>query len=95
MFGDFAATAEHAGLYSGQIHAAGLQELAVVMEPPQIARLCKDGQGVDWTDAGNCAQKLIVRPIPQQFDSTIFDGITLSDETSALGQHHAEHADGV
>ncbi len=39
ILGYLASTAEHAGLDCSQIHTAELQELAMMMKAPQVARL--------------------------------------------------------
>ena len=79
-----------AGLDSCQIHAAELQELAVMTEPPQVTGLGQNSQCVDRPDPGNGAQQQIIRTLGQQFDRPIFDGVALPDQASALGQHQAK-----
>ena len=95
IFGYLASTAKHAGLDGGQIHAAELQKLPLMMEPPQVPGLGQDRQSVDRPDAGNGAQQLIVMALGQQFDRPIFDDIALADQASPFGLHHADHSDGV
>lgn len=51
-----------------------------MMAAAQIARLGEYGQGIDWPDAGNGAQQLIIGPIAQQFDRPVFDGVALPDQ---------------
>ena len=43
ILGYLASTAKHAGLDGSKIHTAELQELAVMVEPPQIAGLGQNG----------------------------------------------------
>ena len=61
-----------------------------MVEAAQIASLGQNGQGIDGSDPRNRAQQLIIRPVAQQFDGAILDGIALADQASAFGQHQAE-----
>jgi hypothetical protein len=81
---DLASAAEHAGLDGGQIHAAELQKLAVMVEAAQIASLGQNGQRIDRSDPGNRAQQLIIRMVGQQFDGAVLDGIALRIKASTL-----------
>ncbi len=95
VFGDSALAAEHAGLDSGEVHAAELQELAVMPEAAQITGLSQNGQGVDRPDPGDGGQQLVVGMIGQKLDGPRLDLIALSNQTAPFGQHEAEHANCV
>ncbi|PRY26922.1 hypothetical protein CLV78_1011027 [Aliiruegeria haliotis] len=95
IFGDAALSSEHAGLHGCEVHAAELQELAVMAETAQIASFGQDGHGVDRTDAGNGCQQLVVWVIGQKLDSPRLDLIALSNPAALIGQHEAEHANGI
>jgi hypothetical protein len=77
------------------MHAAELQELAMVPETAQIAGFGQDGHGVDRANAGDGRHELVVREIAEPFDGPRLDLIALADQAAPFGRNKAEHADGI
>lgn len=63
VLGQFGAAAERTRLAGREIEVAELQELAMMVEAPQITGLGQDGQCVDRTNARNVAPQLVVGDI--------------------------------
>ena len=83
-----------AGLLSGEIEAAELQELAMMAEAAQVAGFGKDGHCIDRTDAWDLAQALVVGVLAEQVVGLSLDLVALTDQATSLGNDHPEHTDG-
>jgi len=86
--------AEPARLMSREIEPAELQELSMVREAAEVARLGEDRQGVDRPDAADRPQTPIVGMVGEEELGAVLDLVAAGDQAAAFRQGHAKHGDG-
>ena len=84
-------SAELARLLGGEIEAAELEELAMMVEAAQVACFSKDRQRQDGSDAWQLLETLEVGVVLKVKLSSFFQLMTQLAEADHLAEHDAEH----
>src|SRR5581483_4126285 len=92
VLGQLSGATELAGLLSGQVEAAELQELAVMVKAAQVAGFGQDGQGQNGAYARNLFQATEVIVVAEISVSSLFQLLPKLAKPAHLVEQNAEHS---